>query len=56
MKQIIDGVNVEDCPAMRTFNVFGQDDKPCCYLEMKYCEDVGMCKYKLLKKRKEAKK
>ena len=41
-------IDVSKCPAMRLFNVFGLPDKPCCYYEMEYCEDVGLCYYKKL--------
>lgn len=34
---------IKNCPSCKMFNVFGQDDKPCCYYEMKYCEDVEDC-------------
>lgn len=34
---------IKNCPACRTYNVFGFDDKPCCFKEMKYCEDVDDC-------------
>lgn len=28
---IVNGIDISDCPAMNTFNIFGVDDKPCCY-------------------------
>ena len=48
-KQIIDGIDVNDCPAMNTFNIFGQEDKPCCYKYFNYCSDNQNCHFKKLK-------
>lgn len=28
---IIDGVDVSECPAIDTYNIFGIKDEPCCY-------------------------
>ena len=46
---IIDGVNVRDCPAMNTYNIFGIEDKPCCYKYHDYCLAISYCSYKQLK-------
>lgn len=37
---------VYGCPACRDFNVFGIDDKGCCYLYMDYCKSHPECKFK----------
>lgn len=37
---------IKNCPACRQYNVFGVDDKPCCYSYMKYCQDCTDCKLK----------
>ena len=37
---------VYGCPACRDFNVFGIDDKGCCYLYMDYCKNHPECKMK----------
>lgn len=34
---------IKNCPACRQYNVFGVDDKPCCYSEMEYCQDCSDC-------------
>lgn len=34
---------IKNCPACRQYNVFGVDDKPCCYSDMKYCQDCTDC-------------
>ena len=34
---------IKNCPACRDYDVFGRDNEGCCYLEMKYCKDVGDC-------------
>lgn len=34
---------IKNCPACRQYNVFGVDDKPCCYSYMKYCQDCTDC-------------
>lgn len=39
---------VKRCPACKSFNVFGVDDKPCCYCYMQYCELVNDCIIKKL--------
>lgn len=50
---IIDGVDVSKCPAMNTYNVFGQEDKPCCYKWHKYCNTVPNCYFKQLKRKEQ---
>lgn len=39
-------IDVSKCPAYHTYNVFGTDDKGCCYLEHKYCDEVETCIFK----------
>lgn len=46
---IVDGVDVSECPAMYTHNVFGIKDKPCCYKFYEYCSTIPNCYYKQLK-------
>lgn len=36
----------EQCPCRNNFNVFGLDDRGCCYKYGKYCKDVIECKIK----------
>lgn len=48
---IIDGVDISECPAMNTYNVFGQEDKPCCYKYHKYCNAIPICYFKQLKRK-----
>ena len=48
-KIIIDGIDVSECPAMSTFNMFGQEDKPCCYKYFNYCSNNQNCYFKKLK-------
>ena len=43
---IINGVDVSDCPAMNTYNIFGIEDKPCCYKCYDYCNVISDCSYK----------
>lgn len=50
---VIDGVDVSKCPAMNTYNVFGQEDKPCCYKYHKYCNTVLNCYFKQLKRKEQ---
>ena len=41
----------ESCNFQQNYNVFGLDDKPCCYLYHKYCDEIDNCyfkRYKLL--------
>lgn len=40
----------ENCNFQQNYNVFGLDDKPCCYLYHKYCKDVEDCYFKELQK------
>lgn len=47
---IVNGIDISDCPAMNTFNIFGVDDKPCCYKYHVYCDAKPNCKYKQLKR------
>lgn len=44
-------MDITNCPAHRPFNVFGLDDKGCCYMEHKYCEYVENCDFKTMLKR-----
>ena len=46
---IIDGVDVSKCPAMDTYNIFGIEDKPCCYKFHEYCSAIPNCYFKQLK-------
>ena len=46
---IIDGVDVRKCPAMDTYNIFGIEDKPCCYKFHEYCSAIPKCCFKELK-------
>ena len=36
------------CNFQQNYNVFGLDDKPCCYLFHKYCNEVEDCEHKQL--------
>ena len=47
---IIDGVDVSGCPAMYTHNIFGIEDKPCCYKFYEYCSAIPNCCFKGLKR------
>lgn len=47
---IIDGVDVSECPAIGTYNIFGIEDKPCCYKFHEYCRAIPSCCYKQLKR------
>ena len=47
---IIDGVDVSECPAMCTYNIFGIEDKPCCYKFHEYCSAIPNCYFKELKR------
>ena len=42
--------NKENCNFQQTYNVFGLDDKPCCYLYHKYCEEINNCYFKRCKR------
>ena len=46
---IIDNVDVSECPAMDTYNIFGIEDKPCCYKFHEYCSAIPNCYFKQLK-------
>ena len=46
---IIDSVDVSKCPAMDTYNIFGIEDKPCCYKFHEYCNAIPNCYFKQLK-------
>ena len=50
---IIDGVDVIECPAMNTYNIFGIEDKPCCYKFHEYCSTIPNCYFKKLKREKQ---
>ena len=43
---IIDGVDVSECPAMCTYNIFSIEDKPCCYKFHEYCSVIPNCCFK----------
>ena len=43
---IVNGIDISDCPAMNTFNIFGVNDKPCRYKYQVYCDAKPNCKYK----------
>lgn len=47
---LVNNVDISDCPAMNTFNIFGIEDKPCCYKYQVYCDTKPNCKYKQLKR------
>lgn len=47
---IIDGVDVSGCPAMCSYNIFGIEDKPCCYKFHEYCSTIPKCYFKELKR------
>ena len=47
---IIDCVDVSECPAMNTYNIFGIEDKPCCYKFHEYCSTIPNCYFKELKR------
>lgn len=47
---IVNDIDISDCPAMNTFNIFGVNDKPCCYKYQVYCDAKPNCKYKQLKR------
>ena len=40
----------ENCIFQQNYNVFGLDDKPCCYLYHKYCEEIDNCYFKRCKR------
>ena len=40
----------ENCNFQQNYNVFGLDDKPCCYLYHKYCDDIENCYFKRCKR------
>ena len=42
---------IQNCPAANNFNVFGLDDKLCCYKYHKYCEQVETCVIKSIIKK-----
>ena len=50
---IIDNVDVSECPAMDTYNIFGIEDKPCCYKFHEYCSAIPNCYYKQLKRKEQ---
>ena len=50
---IIDGVDVSKCPAMDTYNIFGIEDKPCCYKFHEYCSAIPNCCFKQLKRKEQ---
>lgn len=48
---------MKKCMFEQNYNVFGLDDKPCCYLFHKYCNEVDDCEHKqLLRLKQENKK
>ena len=40
----------ENCNFQQSYNIFGLDDKPCCYLYHKYCEEIDSCYFKKYKR------
>lgn len=50
---IVGGVDTSDCPAMNTYNIFGIEDKPCCYKYYDYCSAISACSYKQLKRKQQ---
>lgn len=42
--------NKESCNFQQNYNVFGLDDKPCCYLYHKYCDEIDNCYFKKCKR------
>ena len=40
----------ENCNFQQNYNVFGLDDKPCCYLYHKYCNEIDSCYFKRCKR------
>lgn len=42
--------NKESCNFQQNYNVFGLDDKPCCYLYYKYCDEIDDCYFKRCKR------
>ena len=42
----------ENWDFQQNYNVFGLDDKPCCYLYHKYCNEINDCYYKRLQELK----
>ena len=40
----------EDCNFQQNYNIFGLDDKPCCYLYHKYCDEIDSCNFKRSKR------
>ena len=42
--------NKENCNFQQNYNVFGLDDKPCCYLYHKYCDEIDSCYFKRCKR------
>ena len=40
----------ENCNFQQNYNVFGLDDKPCCYLYHKYCDEIDNCYFKRCKR------
>lgn len=40
----------ENCNFQQNYNVFGLDDKPCCYLYHKYCDEIDSCYFKRCKR------
>ena len=49
-QMIIDDVDVSKCTAMCTYNIFGIEDKPCCYKLHEYCSTIPNCYFKELKR------
>lgn len=39
----------ENCKFQQNYNVFGLDDKPCCYLYHNYCNEIENCYFKRCK-------
>lgn len=43
----------EKCMFQQNYNIYGIEDKPCCYLFHKYCEEVDDCYFKQLQRLKQ---
>ena len=41
------------CNFQQNYNIYGLDDKPCCYLFHKYCNEVDDCEHKQLQRLKQ---
>lgn len=41
-------IDISKCPALYNYNVFGVEDKPCCYKYFDYCDKIEKCIFKQL--------